>query len=58
MIENFMQSAVKFQNHTLVLMNKFNLYDVIDTDQTGCQYQTTYDKTLSKVVTKTVLVKK
>lgn len=55
-IENIAEAAVKFQTQTKALMANFDLDFVINTDQTGCQYQATYNRSLEMAGTKVVAV--
>jgi hypothetical protein len=57
-MEETVEAAEKFQRQTKLLISKFDLDLVINTDQTGCQYQMTYNRSLDYQGVKTVLVKK
>lgn len=57
-LEETVESAQRFQTQTRQIIPKFDLDFVINTDQTGCNYQTTYNRSLEFKGTKTVLVKK
>lgn len=57
-IEEVMNSAEKFRRQTKALMSAFDLDYVINTDQTGCQYETTYNRALVEKGAKTVFIKK
>lgn len=54
-MEDVMKNVEKFQNKTRVVISNFNLDYVINTNQTGCQYKTTYYRTLANTGIKTVL---
>ena len=57
-VEETMKTAKKFQKQTKCLISNFALDLVINTDQTSCQYQTTYNRSLDFQGVKTVFVKK
>ncbi|XP_077279989.1 uncharacterized protein LOC143907229 [Temnothorax americanus] len=57
-LEETLQSAERFQIQTKNIIPNFNLDFVINTDQTGCNYQTTYNRSLEFQEVKTVFVKK
>jgi hypothetical protein len=57
-VEETMKTAKKFQKQTKCLLSNFDLDLVINTDQTSCQYQTTYNRSLDFQGVKTVFVKK
>ncbi|KYM98426.1 hypothetical protein ALC62_10866 [Cyphomyrmex costatus] len=57
-LEETVQAAEQFQRQTKCLISKFDLDFVINTDQTGCQYQMTYNRSLDFRGVKTVFVKK
>lgn len=56
--EEILETAEKFRMQTKAIMSNFNLDFVINTDQTGCQYQIPYNRSLAAQGSKTVLVKK
>lgn len=45
-LEKTVKAAEKFQKQTKFLIPNFNLDLVINMDQTGCQYQTTHNRSL------------
>ncbi|XP_011702627.1 PREDICTED: uncharacterized protein LOC105458780 [Wasmannia auropunctata] len=57
-LEETVQAAEKFQRQTKCLISKFDLDFVINTDQTGCQYEMTYNRSLDFNRVKTVFVQK
>lgn len=57
-LEETVQAAQKFQTQVRRIIPKFNLDLVINTNQTGCNYQTTYNRSLEFKGAKTVFVKK
>lgn len=57
-MEEVLKAAEKFQTQTRALISKFQLDFVINTDQTGCQYESIYNRTLKHQGVKTVFVKK
>jgi len=57
-LEEILESVQRFQVQTKAIMPDFELDYIINTDQTGCQYQMTYNRTLATQGSKTVLVKK
>lgn len=57
-MEEVLAAAEEFQIQTRIVIPDFDLDYVINTDQTGCQYQSTYNRSLSEQRVKTVLVKK
>ncbi|KAG5342857.1 TRY5 protein, partial [Acromyrmex heyeri] len=54
----YLEAAEKFQIQTKAIMSDFNLDFVINTDQTGCNYQIPYNRSLAAQDTKIVLVQK
>ncbi|GFT13065.1 HTH CENPB-type domain-containing protein [Trichonephila clavipes] len=48
----------KFRLHTRALIPNYDKDFVLNTDQTGCQYQSTYNRTLAEQGSKVVLVKR
>ena len=44
--EETVEAAAKFQKQTKKLISKYTPDFVINTDQTGCNYQTTYNRSL------------
>lgn len=56
--EEILQAAEKFRTQTKAIMPNFNFDFIINTDQTGCQYQIPYNRSLALQGTKTVLIKK
>lgn len=57
-LEETYEAAERFQAQTRKIIPDFNLNFVINTDQTGCNYQSTYNRSLEFKGTKTVLIKK
>ncbi|GFY52652.1 putative deoxyribonuclease TATDN2 [Trichonephila inaurata madagascariensis] len=57
-LEEILKSAETFRIQTLHLMPKFDKDFVINTDQTGCQYQSTFNRTLADKGSKTIFVKR
>lgn len=57
-LEETLQSAERFQTQMRKIIPDFNLDFVINTDQTGCTYQSTYNRSLEFKDTKTVIIKK
>lgn len=57
-LEETLESARRFQIQTKSLISKFDLDFVINTDQTGCNYQTMYNRSLDYQGAKSVYVKK
>ncbi|XP_070171198.1 uncharacterized protein [Polyergus mexicanus] len=57
-LEKTVKAAEKFQKQTRFLIPSFDLDLVINTDQTGCQNQTIYNRSLDFQGAKTVFVKK
>lgn len=57
-MEEVLAAAEEFQIQTRIIIPDFDLDYVINTDQTGCQYQSTYNRSLAEQGAKTVLVKK
>lgn len=57
-MEEVLQTADKFQTQTKALMSQFHKDFIINTDQTGCQYNIPYSRTLEHQGAKTVIVKK
>ena len=57
-LEDTVAAAENFQKQTRVLMPKFLLRFVINTDQSGCQYEIVYNRSLNFKGAKTVLVQK
>lgn len=58
-LEESLQAPTTFQEQTCALITKYPNKDfVINTDQTGCEYQTTFNRSLDYKGVKTVLVKK
>lgn len=57
-LEQTLKAAEQFQKQTKFLIRKFDLDLVINTDQTGCQYQMSYNRSLDFQGVKSVLVKK
>ncbi|GFW40918.1 HTH CENPB-type domain-containing protein [Trichonephila clavipes] len=51
-------AAEKFRLHTRALIPNYDKDFVLNTDQTGCQYQSTHNRTLAKQGSKVVLVKR
>ncbi|GFY20562.1 HTH CENPB-type domain-containing protein [Trichonephila clavipes] len=51
-------AAEKFRLHTRALIPNYDKDFVLNTDQTGCQYQSTYNRTLAEQGSKVVLVKR
>ncbi|GFT04461.1 HTH CENPB-type domain-containing protein [Trichonephila clavipes] len=51
-------AAEKFRLHTRALILNYDKDFVLNTDQTGCQYQSTYNRTLAEQGSKVVLVKR
>ncbi|GFW48769.1 HTH CENPB-type domain-containing protein [Trichonephila clavipes] len=51
-------AAEKFRLHTRALIPNYDKDFVLNTDQTGCQYQSTYSRTLAEQGSKVVLVKR
>lgn len=51
-------AAEKFRKQTSILIRNFDLDYVINTDQTGCQYQASYNRSLDLQGVKTVLAQK
>ncbi|GFU29017.1 HTH CENPB-type domain-containing protein [Trichonephila clavipes] len=51
-------AAEKFRLHTRALIPNYDKDFVLYTDQTGCQYQSTYNRTLAEQGSKVVLVKR
>ncbi|GFV43195.1 retrovirus-related Pol polyprotein from transposon 297 [Trichonephila clavipes] len=51
-------AAEKFCLHTRALIPNYDKDFVLNTDQTGCQYQSTYNRTLAEQGSKVVLVKR
>ena len=56
--EETLKAAEDFQIQTKALISKFPLNLVINTDQTGCQYQSVFNRSLDYLGTETVFVKK
>ncbi|GFV02773.1 HTH CENPB-type domain-containing protein [Trichonephila clavipes] len=50
-------AAEKFRLHTRALIPNYDKDFVLNTNQTGCQYQSTYNRTLAEQGSKVVLVK-
>lgn len=57
-MEQTLEAAEKFQTQIRAMIQLFHEDFVINTDQTGCQYSSTYNRTYEHKGTKTVLVKK
>ncbi|XP_036144190.1 uncharacterized protein LOC118646035 [Monomorium pharaonis] len=57
-IEEILASAENFRIQTRNLILNFNPNFVINTDQTGCQYQSTFNRTLAEQGSKQVLVQR
>ena len=57
-LEKTVEAAEKYQKQTKKLISKYIPDFVINTDQTGCNDQTTYNRSLDFQGVKTVLVKK
>ncbi|XP_025160571.1 uncharacterized protein LOC112589900 [Harpegnathos saltator] len=57
-LEETTEAEQRFQIQTRNIISNFNLDFVINTDQTGCNYQTTYNKSLQFKGVKTVFLKK
>ncbi|GBN35976.1 hypothetical protein AVEN_22431-1 [Araneus ventricosus] len=57
-IEETLASAATFRKQALKLIPNFNKDYVINTDQTGCQYQSNYNRTLAVKGSKTIFVKR
>lgn len=57
-MEDVVKAAEKFQIQTRAAISHFHLDYVINTDQTGCQYDSTYNRTLEHKGAKTVFCKK
>lgn len=57
-LDEILESAERFQIQTRAIMPEYDFDFVINTDQTGCQYQITYNRTLAPQGSKTVLIKK
>lgn len=57
-LEDTLLSAETFQKQTKVLMKKYSLDHVINTDQSGCQYENVINRSLDFKGAKTILVKK
>lgn len=57
-LEETIEAAEKFRKQTSILIRNFDLDLVINTDQTDCQYQTSYNRSLDFQGIKTVLVQK
>ncbi|XP_046476181.1 uncharacterized protein [Neodiprion pinetum] len=57
-IGEVMESAEKFRLQTKALMSGFDRDYIINTDQSGCQYQSTYNRSLAEKGAKTIFVKK
>lgn len=57
-IEEVLAAAEQFQVQTKTLIRNYDFDYVINTDQTGCQYQATYNRSLAEQGSKTVLVTK
>lgn len=57
-LEEILEAAKKFQTQTRALIPQFASDFIINTDQTGCQYESTYNRTLDNQSSKTVFVKK
>lgn len=53
-----LEAATKFKTMIAFIIPKFSPSYVINTDRTGCQYQSTFHRTLTNVGGKTVLVQK
>ncbi|GFW78911.1 HTH CENPB-type domain-containing protein [Trichonephila clavipes] len=51
-------AAEKFRLNTRALIPNYDKDFVLNTDQTGCQYQSTYNRTLAEQESKVVLVKR
>ncbi|GFT84611.1 HTH CENPB-type domain-containing protein [Trichonephila clavipes] len=51
-------AAEKFRLHTRALIPNYDKDFVLNTDQTGCQYQSMYNRTLAEQGSKVVLVKR
>ncbi|GFX69086.1 HTH CENPB-type domain-containing protein [Trichonephila clavipes] len=51
-------AAEKFRLRTRALISNYDKDFVLNTDQTGCQYQSTYNRTLAEQGSKVVLVKR
>ncbi|GBN35808.1 Valine--tRNA ligase, partial [Araneus ventricosus] len=56
-IKETLASAATFRKQALKLIPNFNKDYVINTDQTGCQYQSNYNRTLAVKGSKTIFVK-
>jgi len=57
-LDDTVKAAEGFQKQAKFLMSKFSAHLVINTDQTGCQYQLAYNRSLDFQGVKTVLAKK
>lgn len=53
-----MEGAGKFRLQTKALMSGFDRNYIINTYQSGCQYQSTYNRSLAERGAKTIFVKK
>lgn len=56
--EETLEAARKFQLQTRAIIRNFDKKFVINTDQTACQYQSTYNRTLAERNSKTVFVRR
>lgn len=57
-MEDVLKAATNFQKETNVLIPRFSKDFVINTDQTGCQYNATYNRSLDRRGAKDVHVRK
>lgn len=53
-----LEAARKFQLQTRAIIRNFENKFAINTDQTGCQYQFAYNRTLAEINSKTVFVRR
>ncbi|XP_071573952.1 uncharacterized protein [Temnothorax nylanderi] len=57
-LEETLEAAERFQTQTRAIMPEFDCNFIINTDQTGCQYQIPYNRSLAPKGSKTVFIKK
>ena len=57
-MDEVLVAADKFRKQIKLILQNFHPDLIINTDQTGCQYQSTIDRTLAQKGTKSVFIKK